>query len=169
MTNVVGPNPHRLITQLDPDSPGARRLIGLSDAYLAALYPPESNHLETIEALRRPNVCFVGCHVDGELVGCGAVKTLADAQDAYGEVKRVFVVEAHRGRGHSKSIMAHLEEHLRRASIALVRLETGIHQPEALGLYRRLGYHERAPFGAYRSDPYSVFMEKRLDASGAGT
>ena len=81
------------IRLLDPDSPGARRLIALSDAYLASLYPPESNHLETIEALQRPNVCFAGGYVDGELAGCGAVKILADAHGSYGEIKRVFVID----------------------------------------------------------------------------
>ncbi len=45
----------------------------------------------------------------------------------------------------------------------LARLETGIAQPEALGLYRAMGYYERAPFGAYLTDPLSVFMEKRLE------
>lgn len=152
------------IRPLDPDSPGARRLLALSDAYLAALYPPESNHLETIEALRRPNVCFVGAWLHDELIGCGAVKTLDDGHGRYGEVKRVFVIEAQRGRGHSKAIMAHLEGHLLRNAVPLARLETGISQPQALGLYRRLGYRERGPFGAYGPDPYSVFMEKRLAA-----
>lgn len=156
-----------LIRPLDPASSGARQLIELSDAYLAALYPPESNHLETVEALQRPNVCFAGCFIGDQLVGCGAVKRLADAQGDYGEVKRVFVIESQRGRGHSKAIMAYLEEQLQRAAVTLVRLETGIHQPEALGLYRGLGYRERGPFGAYREDPYSIFMEKRLDVSPA--
>ncbi|HEV8436640.1 MAG TPA: GNAT family N-acetyltransferase, partial [Methylomirabilota bacterium] len=32
----------------------------------------------------------------------------------------------------------------------------------ALGLYRAAGYVERGPFGDYRPDPLSVFMEKRL-------
>jgi putative acetyltransferase len=43
-----------------------------------------------------------------------------------------------------------------------LRLETGIHQPEALGLYRAAGFVERGPFGPYRPDPLSVFMEKPL-------
>jgi putative acetyltransferase len=80
----------------------------------------------------------------------------------YGEVKRVFVVENCRGRGYSKAIMRRLEAYLTDSGIALARLETGIRQPEAVGLYRRLGYVERAPFGAYASDPLSLFFEKRL-------
>jgi putative acetyltransferase len=81
----------------------------------------------------------------------------------YGELKRVFVLESHRGKGYSKAIMEKLEGHLKSSGIALARLETGIRQPEALGLYKRLGYVERAPFGAYVADPLSIFMEKRLD------
>jgi putative acetyltransferase len=56
--------------------------------------------------------------------------------------------------------MQFLETELEHRGIRLYRLETGIKQPEALGLYRKLGYRERPPFGSYRADPLSVFMEK---------
>jgi putative acetyltransferase len=58
--------------------------------------------------------------------------------------------------------MNHLEAEARRLGVSVLRLETGISQPEALALYRRRGYVERAPFGAYRLDPLSLFMEKTL-------
>ena len=58
--------------------------------------------------------------------------------------------------------MQRLEDELRGAGIPLARLETGIRQPEALRLYEGLGYAYREPFGRYRPDPLSVFMEKRL-------
>jgi putative acetyltransferase len=146
---------------VDPASPGARRLLALSDAYMQSLYPPASNHLESAEALSGPNARFIGVHIDGELVGCGAVKLMAD-DGRYGEIKRVFVLEAFRGRGLSRSIMGRLEAILVTEGYHLARLETGIAQPEALGLYRALGYVERAPFGSYAKDPLSVFMEKPL-------
>jgi putative acetyltransferase len=41
-------------------------------------------------------------------------------------------------------------------------LETGIHQPAALSLYRSAGFIEREPFAPYLPDPLSVFMEKRI-------
>ncbi len=146
---------------VDPASPGALRLLALSDAYMQALYPPASNHLESAEALRGPRSRFIGIHVDGLLVACGGVK-LMDDDDRYGEIKRVFVLDGHRGRGLSRRIMTSLENLLRQESYFMARLETGISQPEALGLYRALGYVERAPFGAYQSDPLSLFMEKSL-------
>ena len=50
----------------------------------------------------------------------------------------------------------------RRHGLVGIRLETGVKQPEAIGLYRAFGYVEIGPFGAYVLDPASVFMEKRL-------
>jgi putative acetyltransferase len=150
-----------------PDSPGARRLIALSDQYMTALYPPESNHLESIEALLQPNVCFLGIEEAGELVACGAVKVMEDG-GAYGEIKRLFVLPGHRGKGYARSIMLALEDVLRGRGVELARLEAGISQPEALGLYRALGYGERNAFGSYLPDPLSVFMEKAIDGRAGG-
>lgn len=152
------------IEPTSPDSEGARPLIAMSDAYMAALYPSESNHLESVAALLHPNVFFVGCFLDDRIVGCGAIKMLSD-DGHYGEIKCVFVLSSHRGKGYSRAIMEHLEGRLKSLGVTLARLETGIRQPEALGLYRRLGYLERGPFGAYMEDPLSVFMEKRLGVS----
>jgi putative acetyltransferase len=145
-----------------PDSPGARRLIALSDRLMSALYPAESNHLETEQALLQPHVCFMGIEAGDELVACGAVKLMSD-EGSYGEIKRVFVLPAHRGKGLARNIMQALEAELCRRGSSIARLETGVLQPEALALYRSLGYRERGPFGAYRPDPLSLFMEKTID------
>ncbi|MES2037228.1 MAG: GNAT family N-acetyltransferase [Pseudomonadota bacterium] len=152
------------IEKIDPASEAAGRLIAMSDAYMAALYPAESNHLLSVDALVQDNVIFLGCHIDGQLAACGAVTVLFDDDEqlSYGEIKRVFVPEEFRGRGLSKHIMRALEDHLQDLDIRVARLETGIRQPEALGLYFRLGYAERAAFSDYEEDPLSVFMEKIL-------
>jgi putative acetyltransferase len=151
------------IESLNPELPEAQKLIEASDEYMAALYPPESNHLESTQALKLPNVHFVGYRIDGQLVACGAVKMLDD-DGVYGEIKRVFVVQQHRGRGISKAIIKHLESLLVQSGVNLARLETGINQPKALALYTKLGYIQRGPFGSYASDPLSIFMEKNLVA-----
>ena len=164
MANVRPQNhPTMNIEPLNPEVAAAQDLIVKSDAYMAALYPSESNHLESVQALKLPNVLFLGGYIEGELVACGAVKMLAD-DGIYGEIKRVFVVEQHRGKGLSKAIMQRLEAHLKATGVSIARLETGVKQPEALGLYRRLGYVERDVFGHYGDDPLSVFMEKHLGA-----
>ncbi|WP_431265412.1 GNAT family N-acetyltransferase [Roseateles chitinivorans] len=153
------------IEPLDPHSPAAMSLLAQSDAYMAALYPSESNHLEDPHALAQPKVRFIGVWLAEWLAGCAAVKVVDDAEGPYGEIKRVFVQPHFRGRGISKVLMEELESHLRAQGIELARLETGVHQPEALKLYETLGYDRRAPFGSYAADPLSVFMEKRLTAN----
>ena len=152
------------IKNINPDSTMVRALLDASDVFHHKLYPAISNHLEGVEQLLLPNVYFVGCFIGDELVGCGAVK-VKDDDDRYGEIKRMFVPEKERGKGISKAIMAHLEAYLQSIGVELARLETGIRQPEALGLYASLGYTLRGPFGGYAIDPLSVFMEKKLRES----
>jgi putative acetyltransferase len=143
------------------DSSAARKLIALADEYLSALYPAECNYLESLEALSRPHVRFLGIEIAGELVACGAAKLMNDGA-TYGEIKRLFVLRDHRGKGHARTLMLALESWLRQQDIGLVRLEVGVSQPEALRLYGSLGYRTRGPFGSYADNPFSIFMEKPL-------
>jgi putative acetyltransferase len=129
-----------------------------SDAYMALLYPAESNHMLDVKILLSPRMKFYGAYVDGVARGCGGFWM----HDDYVEIKRVWVEATARGLGLSKRIMIALEDGARDAGYNLARLETGNAQPEALGLYRKLGYQERGPFGNYKPDPLSLFMEKTL-------
>lgn len=144
------------INKIDPAE--AIELINELDAYQESLYPSESNHLESLRQLSNPRVKMFGCMIDGELAAIGAVKLM----DGYGEVKRVFVSSRHRGKGLAKKIMNRLESEIQSRGLENARLETGIHQKEAIGLYEKIGYVKRKPFGPYNDDPLSVFMEKRL-------
>jgi putative acetyltransferase len=143
-----------------PDQPDVVALIAALDAYANALYPPESNHLLDVSALSVPEVSFLVVRDRGEAVGCGAI--LRDAR-GWGEVKRMYVRPDQRGRGVGQRMLAEIEAIARRGGFPLLRLETGIHNTEALALYRRAGFGECAPFGDYEPDPLSVFMEKRVD------
>jgi ribosomal protein S18 acetylase RimI-like enzyme len=80
----------------------------------------------------------------------------------YAEVKRMYVRPAFRGRRIGQLVLDHLVEHARRHGLSLVRLETGIHQREAIALYERSGFRRIPPFGPYRDDPVSLCYEKRL-------
>lgn len=143
----------------DPAEPSIRTLIDELDAYMIALYPPESNHLLDIETLRQPRMRFFAAYADDQVLGCGGCWL----HDGYAEIKRVYVSPKARGLGLAKKLMDRIEAEALACGMALARLETGIHQPEALGLYKRLGYAECASFGDYPADdPNSVFMEKVL-------
>ena len=133
------------------------------DAYLVPLYPAESNHLLDIETLRRPEMRFFAAHRGEEVLAIGGCWLHAD----YAEVKRIYVTPAARGLGLAKLIMQRIEAEAVANGRMIARLETGIHQPESLGLYRRLGYADRGAFGDYpANDPNSVFMEKVLSPLG---
>jgi putative acetyltransferase len=147
----------------DAADPGARSLVAASDAYLEALYPPQSNHAEPLEALVAEYSAFFVGDVDGRSVACGAVRFVQDDPD-FAEIKRLFVDEEFRGRGLATAMVLHLERYARAGGLRIIRLEAGPLQPEALALYRGLRYIDRGPFGAYRDDPLSVFMEKTLSA-----
>ena len=142
-----------------PDQPDVLRMIEALDAQMTALYPPESNHLLDIASLSDPAVSFLVVRDGGEVVGCGA---LLRAPGGWGEVKRMYVQPDRRGRGIGRRVLAELEVLAREARLPLLRLETGIHNGDALALYRQAGFMEREPFGDYKPDPLSVFMEKRI-------
>lgn len=142
-----------------PRQPDVERLLEALDAYQGALYPAESNHFLDVEALAAPGIRFFVARRDGRAVGCGALRIDAAG---YGELKRMFVSPEARGLKLGRRILDRLEEEARREGLAWLRLETGIHQPKALGLYRSAGYAEREAFGEYKPDPLSVFMEKSL-------
>src|SRR6187551_944531 len=134
-------------------------MIEALDAQMTALYPPESNHLLDIAALSDRAVTFLVVRDGDEAIGCGAL--LRDPR-GWGEVKRMVVRSDRRGRGIGKRVLAELEVIAGAAGLPLLRLETGIHNDDALALYRAAGFVECAPFGDYKPDPLSVFMEKRV-------
>ncbi len=146
----------------NPFDPEVRVLIDKLDHYQRSIYPEESNHLDSIHELAKSNVCFLGAYIGDELVGIGAVKYLSGDCN-YGEIKRVYVKKSTRRKGVSRYLMKQLERDAQNRGISVLRLETGVHQPEALGLYEKLGYIRCGRFGAYRDDPLSVFMEKQVE------
>lgn len=143
-----------------PDSVDALHLLVELDAYLDALpYPQESRHAFTVDKLLREGVAFFVTRVEGQPAGCGGVKLFGGE---YGEVKRMYVRPAFRGLGLARAMLDYLAEHVCERQVNVLRLETGVFQTEAIGLYERYGFQRRPPFGEYREDPMSVYYEKSL-------
>lgn len=147
------------IAEERPRQPAIVRLLELSDAYVASLYPAESNHLVDLSTLEKPTVSFFVARLHGEIVGCCA---LVDAGGGAAEIKRMFVDPKARGMKIGKQLLSAIETKAGGLGLQTIRLETGIYQPEAIGLYRAAGYAERPAFGSYLPDPLSLFMEKRV-------
>jgi putative acetyltransferase len=143
----------------DPRQPAALAMLAESDAYYSTLYPAESNHLLDASTLAAPDVTFLVARVAGSAAGFGA---LLRHSTAYGEIKRMYVAPGMRRRNLGRLLLNALEGHARSGGLPYLRLETGIRQPESIALYRSGGFREIPPFGDYRPDPLSIFMEKRL-------
>jgi putative acetyltransferase len=100
--------------------------------------------------------------VDGEGVACVALQAL---EPGVGEIKRMYVRPAHRGRGLSRTMLAAIEGLAARRGLRTLRLETGTFLDPALGLYTSSGYTEIPLFGQYIGHPTSICFEKRLEVS----
>lgn len=147
------------IAREDPRKADVTKLVKALDTMFEALYPAESNHLLDLETLAQPDIRFFVVRERNEALGCGALWLQGD----YGEVKRVYVKPEARGRKLGHLILTRLEEEARALGLKLLRLETGIRQPEALGLFKACGFVACSAFGDYpKNDPNSVFMEKSI-------
>jgi putative acetyltransferase len=109
-----------------------------------------------IEQLFEPHVRFFVARLDG----------LAMFDD-YAEIKRMYTRPAARGRGVAKALLHRIEDEACRAGKSILRLETGIHQKEAIGLYERMEFRPRGSFGQYAAMAAcnietSLFFEKEL-------
>lgn len=82
--------------------------------------------------------------------------------DADAEMKRLYVVDAARGRGLARRMVAVLEENAAQAGRTRMVLETGSGQPEALALYASLGYEPVEPFGVYADEEGAFHLGKSL-------
>ena len=78
------------------------------------------------------------------------------------EIKRMYVVPDHRGKGHARTVLARLEEEARALGASRIVLETGMKQPEAMQLYETSGYERIEGFGHYCGQELSVSYGKRL-------
>lgn len=147
------------ITLEDPRQPEIVRLVEDLDTYLRGLYPGDACHLLDIESLAATGVRVLVARTAETAIGCAALRI---DPDGYGEVKRMYVTPAARGAGLGHRLLAHLTDLARDEGLTALRLETGIHQPEAVALYQRAGFTTRGPFAGYPDVPESIFMERAL-------
>lgn len=93
-------------------------------------------------------------------IGCAGLKGHPEDDRPWGEVKRVWVDPAARGLRLASRMMARVETHARALGFGVLRLDTNSALPEALALYRKLGWRE---IDRFNDDPYpDIFFEKRL-------
>jgi GNAT superfamily N-acetyltransferase len=145
------------------DAPAAQSLIRELDADIVARDPGGSVRGLHPGEHRDPRLRFYVLTVGGEPAGCGALRAL---EPGVAELKRMFLRPGYRGRGLSRVVLTLLEQEARRGGVRLLRLETGPHQVEALGLYRSAGYTDVPRYGEYVDSPTSICLQKTLPEGG---
>ena len=146
------------------DSAVAQELVSGFEADIASRYPGWTptgvGPSATAQDFQPPEGNFLVAYADGEPAGCAGLKRLA--ADTV-EIKRVFVRPEARGLGVARALVDGAEDVAREAGYALIRLDTGANQPEALKLFQTSGYD---PIPDYNDNPWAAYwFEKRLSPS----
>jgi putative acetyltransferase len=142
----------------------SRALIEALNAELSAMYPePGANHFRLDpEETASGRGAFLVVYRGDVPVGCGAVRLL-DAET--GELKRMYVSPAERGRGLGRLLVAELEAEASALGVRRLVLETGTRQHAALALYRAAGFRPIPLYGEYCLSPdTSVCLGKELSS-----
>jgi len=142
-----------------PDDKDLMTLINELDEELLTRYPKEGIFTLDFNHPKIITVTFVVAYLDNIPVGCGAILPLC--RECV-ELKRLFVRNAHRGKGIASEILLLLESEAKKQDYSIIKLETGPNQPESLYLYKKFGYYEIENFGEYINSEYSICFEKKL-------
>lgn len=128
------------------DGAVAQALVDAMVAEMLSMYGagemPTSAHPEELSP---PGGAFVVIYEDDRPVAGGGLKRLDD--DA-AEIKRMFVVQEARSRGHARRLLFALEDAARDLGYRYARLDTGPRQPHARALYESAGYREVPNYNA---------------------
>jgi GNAT superfamily N-acetyltransferase len=141
------------------DDPAARALVGAMEAWVAENFgPPTPDRTSTVAAseMAPPDGVFVVAVEDGSPVAGGGVRRL---EAGVGEIKRMFVVPAARGRGLGRRVLAELEAAAVELGYRRLRLDTALSMGEAMALYRSAGYRD---IPDYNGNSYASFWGEKV-------
>lgn len=145
------------IEERSPDDPELAWLLHEAFAELVARYGAQGRSGVAREAR------YLVAVATGEAVGCVALQPVSEDART-GEIKRMYVAPAARGRGVARRLLAEVERLARRSGYRRLRLATGHRQPAAIALYESAGYLPTAPYGRYVDQPLTRCFAKRLPA-----
>ncbi|WP_299706837.1 GNAT family N-acetyltransferase [uncultured Pontibacter sp.] len=147
------------LKRTDSDDPDFVALVKLLDADLAirdgeehAFYA-QYNKIASIKHV-------VLAYENGKPLGCGAIK---EFEPGTMEVKRMYVSPEGRNKGIASQLLLELENWARELTYTRCILETGLKQPEAIGLYKKNGYRQIPNYGQYAGVENSVCFEKVIN------
>ncbi|AJP73945.1 GNAT family N-acetyltransferase [Sphingomonas hengshuiensis] len=143
------------------DTPEVQALLRLHLEALRAAAPTEAVLALDLIGLRRADIAFYTAWEEGQLLGCGALRTL-DA--THGEIKSMRTHPQRLRRGTAAALLSHMLGVGRERGLRRISLETGSGPTfeASLALYRQFGFTPCAPFGDYSASPESRFLSRVL-------
>lgn len=149
-----------MIAPADPAGAAARACVEAYFHELDKLFESGFDPARSVSAdpqeLMPPAGLFLVASLDGQPVGCGALKVKSSRR---GEIKRMWVAPSARGLGIAQRLLRALEQHAADVGLDVLQLDTHRALTEARALYARNGYAEIA---AYNDNPYAHhWFEKR--------
>ncbi|WP_231123535.1 GNAT family N-acetyltransferase [Nocardioides sambongensis] len=159
------------LAQVGYDHPDVVALVAAVQAeYVERYGSPDDGPVDLTEFADGNGLFLLG-RIDGRPVATGAWRRSAVVALGGGptaELKRMYVVPGRRGQGLSRLVLAELERTAQLAGVDVLVLETGLKQPEAIGLYTSSGYQPVPGFGHYSGHVLSRCFGKRIAAQDAG-
>lgn len=155
------------------DDPDALKLIAeVQQVYVVRYGDVDVTPVDADEFAPPNGVFLIGYDADTP-VACGGWRALDGSEpglrETDAEMKRLYVVPSARGNGHARRMLTMLEHTAATAGRRRMVLTTGTEQPEAIALYRSVGYYDLTPFGPYRGDPRVVCLAKDLTNADSAT
>jgi DNA-binding MarR family transcriptional regulator/predicted GNAT family acetyltransferase len=149
------------MTPIDPEHRDARYCLA---EYVSELnrrstrgFDPSVGATAVPHEVRPPAGQFFVAYLQGEPIGCGAVK---HRPDATAEIKRMWIAPQARGLGLGRRLLETLEACARKGGARVAHIETSAVLSEALSLYRSTGWVEVPPFN---DEPFADhWFEKEL-------
>jgi len=133
-------------------------LVKQLDAFLAEIDGEEHAFYNQLNKITNMQTVVVA-YEDEEAVACGAIREF-DTHSM--EVKRMYTLPSHRGKGIAKLVLHELEKWTSELGYEKCVLETGKRQPEAIALYEKSGYQPIPNYGKYLNVKNSVCFAKEL-------
>lgn len=144
------------ILRTDSTHEGFRQLVQLLDADLRERDGDDHAFFAQFNRIDHIHHVVVAL-LNDEAIACGAFKPY---EEGVAEIKRMYVTPAHCRKGLGSRILDELERWAGEEGFDRCILETGLQQPEAIGMYRRKGYTPIPNYGQYAGVELSVCFEK---------
>ena len=146
------------ILRTNSDNKSFVKLVRHLDADLAERDGDEHSfyaQYNKIDKLKHVVVAFV----NDTPIGCGAIK---EYDTSTMEIKRMYTTPEGRGKGIASKVLLELEMWAEELSYEKCILETGVKQPEAIGLYKKNNYKLIPNYGQYAGVENSRCFQKAL-------